>query len=109
MGTVTYPHGGVERRLGQYFVAVRPQIDMEKDLAKRFLVGWTPGLLFLDGQENLHYRASGYHPPELFEHLLDLGRGMVEFNLGRFNGAITAFAAVTEDDHSSPLQSEALY
>ena len=51
MDTVTYPHGGVERRLTQHFVAVRPQIDAEKDLAKKFFVGWTPGFLFLDGQE----------------------------------------------------------
>src|SRR3977135_2429290 len=109
MGTVTYPHDGVERRLANHFVAVRPQIDLEKDLAKRFLASWTPGLLFLDSLENVHYRATGFHPPEMFEHLLDLGRGMVEFNRARFNGAINAFAAVTEDDHPSPLQSEALY
>jgi len=109
MGTVTYPHGGVERRLLQHFVCVRPQIDLEKDLAKRFLVSWTPGLLFLDGLENVHHRAFGFHPPEMFEHLLDLGRGLVEFNLGRHNGAITALAEVTEDDQASPLQAEALY
>lgn len=109
MGTVTYPQGGVERRLLQHFVCVRPQIDLNKDLAKRFLVSWTPGLLFLDGLENVHHRASGFHPPEMFEHLLDLGRGMIEFNLGRYLAAINAFAAVTEDDQASPLQAEALY
>jgi hypothetical protein len=109
MGTVTYPHGGVDRRLSLDFVSVRPQIDLEKDLAKRFLVSWTPGFLFLDGLENIHYRAFGFHPPEMFEHLLDLGRGIVEFNQGRFNGAINAFTAVTEDDHPTPLQPEALY
>ena len=108
MDAVTYPHGGVEKRLAQ-FVCVRPQIDVEKDLAKKYLAGWTPGLLFLDGQEAVHYRAFGFHPPEMFEHLLDLGRGMIAFNGGRFEEAVKAFTAVTEDESASPLQAEALY
>jgi len=109
MGTVTYPHGGVERRLSQFFVSVRPQIDVEKDLAKKFLVSWTPGLLFLDGQEGVQYRAFGFHPPEMFEHLLDVARGTIEFNLGRYDEAMKAFSAVSEDKDPSPLQAEALY
>src|SRR5438105_7285366 len=109
MDAVTYPHQGVERRLSQHFVAVRPQIDVEKDLAKKFLMNWTPGLIFLDGQEGQHYRAFGFHPPETFEHLLDLGRGMVSFNQARYEEAIQAFTAVTGSKDPSPLQPEAQY
>jgi tetratricopeptide (TPR) repeat protein len=109
MGAVTYPHAGVERRLTEHFVCVRPQIDVEKDLAEKFMVRWTPGLVFLDGQEGLHYRAFGFHPPEMCEHLLDIGRGMVMFNLGRFDEAVKAFTEVVEDKESSPLQAEAHY
>src|SRR5687768_9380319 len=109
MGAVTYPHGGVERRLTQHFICARPQIDVEKDSAKKFLVGWTPGLLFLDGQETVHYRAFGFYPPEMFEHLLDVARGTIEFNQSRFDEAAKTFAAVAEDKEPSPLQAEALY
>ena len=109
MGTVTYPHGGVERRLTQNFVCLRPQIDVEKDLAKKFLATWTPGFFFVDGQENLHHRASGFHPPEMFEHLLDVGRGLIDLNLARYDEAARIFSAVAEDKDSSPLQAEALF
>jgi len=109
MDTVTYPHGGVERRLTQHFVAVRPQIDVDKDLAKKFGVGWTPGFLFLDAQEMVQHRAFGFHPPEMFEHLLDIGRGMMAFQAGRFDEAAQAFAAVTDSKDPSPLQPEAHY
>jgi TolA-binding protein len=109
MDTVTYPHGGVGRRLAEHFVGVRPQIDVEKDLAKRFLATWTPGFFFVDGQENVHYRATGFHPPEMFEHLLDVARGVMAFNSGRYDEAAKTFGAVAEDKDSSPLQADALF
>jgi len=109
MGTVTYPHAGVERRLTEHFVCVRPQIDVEKDLAKKFLAGWTPGFFFVDGEEKAHYRATGFHPPEMFEHLLDIARGTIAFDLAKYDEAATIFSAVAEDKDSSPLQAEALF
>jgi hypothetical protein len=64
MDAVTYPHAGVERRLNEGFVAFRPRIDQNESLAQRFLVAWTPGLLFMDDLENVHYKTFGWHPPE---------------------------------------------
>ena len=95
MDAVTYPHGGVERRLAEAFVAFRPPVDLEKERARKFGVVWTPGLLFLDGLENVHYRAYGYYPPEEFEHLLHVGHGMVEFGGGRVSSALPIFARAT--------------
>jgi hypothetical protein len=109
MDTVTYPHGGVQRRLGEHFVCIRPQIDVEKDLAKKFLATWTPGFFFGDAQEIVHYRATGFHPPEMFEHLLDLARGIIDVDLARYEEASKAFSAVADDKDASPLQAEALY
>jgi tetratricopeptide (TPR) repeat protein len=109
MGTVTYPHGGVERRLTEHFVCVRPQIDLEKELAKKFLASWTPGFFFADAQESVHYRATGFHPPEMFEHLLDIARATLDFDLGRYEEAAKTFSAVAEDKDPSPLQAEAIY
>jgi tetratricopeptide (TPR) repeat protein len=109
MDAVTYPHGGVERRLNNSFVAFKPQIDRNDALARRFLVTWTPGIIFVDGLENIHYRAYGYHPPEDFEHLLDVGRGMVEFNRNNYQGALPIFAGAAEESQRTGLQPEALF
>ena len=109
MGTVTYPHGGVERRLNESFVAFRPQLDQNEPLATKFLVHWTPGILVLDGLENVHHRAFGYHPPEDFEHLLDVGLGLIQFNSGNYKAAIPFFARAGEDAERTGVQPEALY
>jgi hypothetical protein len=109
MDAVTYPHRGVERRLGESFVAYRPQIDQQKDLARKFAVVWTPGLLFLDGLETLHHRAYGYHPPEEFEHLLHVGHGLVEFGNGRPSSALPILARAAGDAERTAVQPEALY
>src|SRR2546421_72295 len=109
MGTVTYPHPGVERRLNEFFVPFRAKIDQQSELAKKYEVHWTPGIVILDDLENLHYRSFGFHPPELCEHLLDIARGMTHFDLGRYREAADAFGRVTEDRTRSALTAEALY
>lgn len=109
MDAVTYPKPETERALNDGFVAYKPQIDKNESLARRFFVGWTPGIVILDGQENVHYRAFGWHPPEAFEHLLAIGRGNVDFHLGQFKTALEHFSTAADDTRHSPLQAEALY
>lgn len=109
MDAVTYPHGGVVRRLNESFVAFKPRIDENDALAKKYLVTWTPGIVFVDALENLHYRAYGFHPPEEFEHLLHVGHGTLEFNRGNYKEALGIFSRVTEDPERTDLQPEALY
>lgn len=108
MDAVTYPHGGVERRLNE-FVAARIPIAENGELARRFFTVWTPGLLFLDADENVHYRAYGFHPPEDFEHLLHVGHGMLRLDRGDARAAAEAFARAADDPERSALQPEALY
>ena len=109
MDAVTYPHGGVERRLQESFVAVRIHIGENQELAKHFFAVWTPGLLFLDGQANIHYRAYGFHPPEDFEHLLHVGHGMTLLNQGKVEPALAVFKRAAEDPERTALQPEAIY
>jgi tetratricopeptide (TPR) repeat protein len=109
MGAVTYPHAGVERRLNDGFVLLRPELSQDDPLAKKYEVHWTPGLVILDSSESLHYRTFGYHPPELCEHLLDVARGMAHFDRGRYREAAEAFTRVAEDPRRSPFTAEALY
>ena len=109
MDTVTYPHGGVERRLNEMFVAVRLRIDEHKDLALRLQAPWTPGLVFLDPDGQVVHRAQGYFPPEEMEHLLHIGRGMVDFTRGRYEEALAQFAKAADDPERTAEQAEALY
>ena len=109
MGTVTYPHAGVERRLDELFVAIRPQMDLNETLAQKFVVAWTPGMLFLDSDENIHHRAYGFHPPEEFEHLLDVGHGMVRLGRKAYREAAQSFSRVTDDEEKTTFQPEAMY
>jgi tetratricopeptide (TPR) repeat protein len=106
---VTYPRAESERALQEDFVAFRPQIDRHEALARRFFVGWTPGLVFLDGDEAVHYRAFGYHPPVEFEHLLRVARGTMAFQRGDVAGALEAFSRAADDVRHSALRPEAIY
>lgn len=109
MDAVTYPHGGVERRLNEKYVAVRPHIVENAAIAKRLLVTWTPGIVILDGSENVHYRATGYHPPEECEHMLDIAHGIWNLDRGQHRDASHDFLCVVEDDHRTVLEPEAFY
>src|SRR6187549_620568 len=97
MDAVTYPRAESERALSEDFVALRAQIDKNEALAKRFRAAWTPGLVFLDEEDSVHYRAFGYHPPVEFEHLLRVGRGMIEFQRGQYARAAEAFQHAADD------------
>jgi tetratricopeptide (TPR) repeat protein len=109
MDAVTYPNAESERILNEEFVAFKPQIDRNEALARRFFVGWTPGIVFLDGQENLHHRAFGFHPPEEFAALLRVGRGTIEFHRGDFQAALATFSRAADDVRRGEIQAEALY
>ena len=109
MDTVTYPNGGVERRLNEEFVPLRLRIDEHKDLAKRFDTSWTPGLVVLDADEKVHYRAQGFFPPEEMEHLLHVGRAMIDFDRSDWAKAAEGFAKAADDAVRTAVQAEALY
>ena len=109
MDAVTYPRTETERALSEEFIAVRLQIDKNDALAKRFHVAWTPGLVFLDEEESVHYRAFGFHPPVEFEHLLRVGRGMIAFQRGEYPRAREAFSKAADDPRHSAVRPEAIY
>ncbi|HEX7899639.1 MAG TPA: tetratricopeptide repeat protein [Planctomycetota bacterium] len=106
---MTYPRAESERALNEDFVTFRPRIDAHEALARRFLVGWTPGLVFLDGTEAVHYRAFGFHPPAEFDHLLRVARGTIAFQQGDFARALEAFSRAADDPRHSALRPEAIY
>lgn len=109
MDAVTYPQEESQRRLNDSFVALRLPFDRQGLLEQRWVVSWTPGILILDADERIHYRAYGYHPPDEFAHLLEVAQGMIEFDWGEFAQALRLFARAAEDTRRSAFTPEALY
>ncbi len=64
MDAVTYPDDETQRFLAERVVAVKPQIDRHPELAKRFGVAWTPGLVWLTPRGVPCHRNVGFFEPE---------------------------------------------
>ena len=109
MDAVTYPRPESERLLHQHFVPLRLLLSENAEMARRYDVHWTPGLVILDDQENVHYRAVGYHPPEDFDHLLRIARGTIDFSRGDYSSALAWFSTAADDPRDSALKPEAMY
>lgn len=105
MDTVTYPSQDVAKYLSDHFVCFKPQIDVETDLARRYGVKWTPGLLWLDEQGNAAHENVGYFdPPELLAECT-FGRGRVAVAKGDWETARERFEEVLSrwpDSFASP-------
>jgi hypothetical protein len=76
MDAVTYPDEGVARFLAEKAVCYKPRIDEEADLARRYGVKWTPGLVWLDGEGHACHQNVGFLDPREFlaESTFALGR-----------------------------------
>jgi thioredoxin-related protein len=109
MDAVTYSNAGVTKLLRKQFACYRPELAKTTTLAKRFNIRWTPGLVFLDASENLHYMTYGYHPPEEFRALLGIARACADFNRGKFREAAAIFSKVVKEEAGSTFKPEALY
>jgi hypothetical protein len=105
MDAVTYPDDDVQRFLAERVVAVKPQIDQETELAKRYGAVWTPGLVWMtpDGKA-CHQNVGFFEPAELLaESVLALGR--VAGGRSDWKEARERFDEVTRtwpDSHAAP-------
>lgn len=107
--SVTYSDGRVDGELSKDFVPLRADIGLVTDLAEKWLVNWTPTLLFLDSGEREHHRVVGYlASDELIGHLY-LARGKIAFNNGRYDDAMARFKYVMERHPKFEMGAEAQY
>lgn len=109
MDAMTYSNAGVSKLLRRQFACYRPELSKTTTLAKRFNARWTPGLLFLDASETLHYMTYGFYPPEEFKPLLGIARACADFNRGKFREAAAIFSKVLKENSKSTFEPEALY
>jgi len=53
-------HDRVHTLLNDQYVAIKINLDRERNLARKYRVGGIPALLFFDKQGNLQERINGY-------------------------------------------------
>lgn len=66
MDAVTYPDERTQLFLSEKLVAFKPRIDEHEELARRFGVTWTPGLVWLTPDGEACHRNVGFFQPEEF-------------------------------------------
>ena len=81
----------------------------DKALVKRYAVKWTPTVIILDSDGDEHHRFVGYLPPEDFIAQIILGKGKVEFDLGRFEQAMQCFQEILVRYSKADAAPEAQY
>jgi hypothetical protein len=105
MGTVTYPDDEVAQRLHDRFVCFKPQIDKHPELAQRYGVLWTPGLLWLDERGTRRHENVGFFEPHEFLAECTFGEGKVAAAQKDWAGALARFDEVGQrwpDSYAAP-------
>jgi hypothetical protein len=105
MDAVTYPNERVQSWLREHWIACRLPIAEEKELARRFGVLWTPGLVWLDAEGAAHHTNVGYFEPNELLAESCFGAGMVAAGSGDWEAALSWFETVDKQwqhSHAAP-------
>lgn len=109
MDAVTYPDNAVVQYLSEHFVCFKPRLDAHPELAKKFGVAWTPGLVWLDETGEARHQNVGYFAPEELLAECALGRGKVAVAKGDWKEASARFTEVVDTWPKSFAAPAALY
>jgi len=89
MDAATYPDPRTIRFVNDFMIAVKVNVQSDRDLALKFEIRYTPTVLTLDGDGKEHHRSVGLRPPEEFVPALMLGIGKAYFSKGRFDKCLS--------------------
>jgi thioredoxin-related protein len=70
-------------------IALKLNVQSDRDLAMKFGIRYTPTVLTLDGDGKELNRSVGFRPPEEFVPALMLGIGKAHFSNGRFDHCLS--------------------
>jgi hypothetical protein len=107
MDAVTYPTHDVVEHIEKHLIPVR--IPFDDLLARKFIVKWTPNLLFADAERAVHHRIIGFLPPEELIPAILLGVGKIFFDLGDLDRALGTLNEVLGKHPASHAAPEAAY
>lgn len=109
MDTVTYPNEKVAEFISSSFVPWKIDYRRESRFLRKFNVVWTPTSLFIDRHERVHYRLTGYLPPEVFLTYLEFARAKVAFGSHNYPLAAELFDALSREYPDAPMAPESVY
>lgn len=109
MDAVTYPNDDVQHFLEKHCVLMRLPIAKSKDLAQRYSIEWTPGLVWMDPTGQAHHTNVGYFAPQEFMAECSFGLGRVAAGTGDWKAASEHFKRTSERWPDSFAAPAALY
>jgi hypothetical protein len=109
MDAVTYPTEYVTDYIVENCVAWRADFNTETALLRRFIVNWTPTLVFLDKNGREHYRLLGFLPPEAFIVHLMLAQAKIAFETSKYAEAENLFDRIVNEHPESEQVPQAIY
>lgn len=109
MSAVTYSNEEIEKVLSTFFVPVKIEAKSDTITAQLFKVDATPTFVATDNDRKLHYKISGFLPPEAFLQRLRLLRAMVDLNQRKYDDAIILLSQIAQETFENDITPEALY
>jgi tetratricopeptide (TPR) repeat protein len=109
MSAVTYSNKEIEKVLSMFFIPVKIEAKSDLTTDQLFKVDATPTFVATDGDCKLHYKISGFFPPETFLQRLRLLRAMVDLNKRRYDDAIRLLSQVAKETSENDFTPEVLY
>lgn len=107
MDAVTYPKQNVIDELDKHTVPVR--IAFDNPFADAYRVKWTPNLVFLDQDKQVHHRIIGFLPAEELIPAILLGAGKTYLEIDGLNRAMGLLEECFEKHPQSFAAPQAVY
>ena len=95
--------------VAERFIALKQQLGVHREAARRYRPFWTPTLLWLDPDGRVLNRWPGLLGPEELMGQLDLGEALVGLRRGRFEEAVERLERCVEQWPETAAAPEALY
>ncbi len=109
MSAVTYSNPEIGKALSTLFVPLKIEAKSDPGTDQFFKVDATPTFVATDGDRELHYKISGFFPPDAFLQRLRLLRAMVDLNNRRYDEAISLLSHIAQETSEDDITPEAFY
>ena len=105
----TYPDPAVQQELHTWFVPVRQDIFMNRQVRSTYSAYWTPSFFFLDSRGRVQHTLNGYLGVEDFRVLLRLGKAAIDLPRGKYLQVIDLMDEGLELFPSNPKSAAMLF
>lgn len=105
----TYLDHEVQKEITDWFIPLRQDIFLNRDIRSRYSAYWTPSFFFLDHKGNQLYNFNGFQNVEDFRVLLRLGKAALDMPRGRYLQVIDLMDGGLQEFPSNPKAAAMLF